>query len=106
MTPQAPVPRFGSLKYTTIRASRYAADGPFRTSAVSFWPRYQRGGYPTGSRIVEDLLKDAEPAIAAMSDPAKTRNLLRLDRQLLELYASRGRPITIYTNRKAALGLK
>ena len=107
MTPQAPVPRFGSLKYTTIRASRYAADEPFRTSGVSFGPsRYQNGGYPTGSRIVEDLLKDAEPAIAAMSDPAKTRNLLRLDRQLLELYASRGRPITIYTNRKAALGLK
>ena len=68
--------------------------------------RCQDGGYPIGSRIVEDLLKDAEPAIASTPDPAKTKNLLRLDRQLLELYASRGRAITIYTNRKAALGLK
>src|SRR6516164_6806197 len=38
---------FGSLNYTTIRASRYAADEPFRTSAVSVGPsRYQNGGYP------------------------------------------------------------
>ena len=57
-------------------------------------------GRPIG--VVEDLLKDARPAIAGTPDPAKTRNLLRLDRQLLELYASRGRAITIYTNRKAA----
>jgi len=41
-----------------------------------------------------------------MPDPAKTKNLRRLDRQLLELRASRGRAITIYTNRKAVLGLK
>jgi hypothetical protein len=68
--------------------------------------RYQNGGYPTGSRIVEDLLKDAEPAIAGMRDPAKTRNLLRLDRQLLELFASRGRNISRYTARKAEFGLK
>jgi hypothetical protein len=32
--------------------------------------------------------------------------LLRLNRELLELYASRGRAITAFTNRKAALGLK
>ena len=68
--------------------------------------RHQDGGYPTGSRIVEDLLKDAEPAIAGTPDPAKTKNLLRLDHRLLVFYASRGRAITIYTNRKAALGLK
>ena len=49
---------------------------------------YQNGGYPTGSRMVEDLLKDAEPAIAGTPDAAKIKNLLRLDRRLLELYAS------------------
>jgi hypothetical protein len=32
--------------------------------------------------------------------------LLRLDRQLLELYASRGRAIAAYTKRKAEFGLK
>ena len=107
MTPQAPVPRVGSLKYTTIRASRYAADEPFRTSGVSFGPsRYQNGGYPTGSRIVEDLLKEAAPAIARMPYPAKIKNLPRLDRQLLELCASRGRNIAGYTKRKAEFGLK
>jgi len=79
-----PVRRFRSLNYTTIRTSRHAADEPFRTSAISLGPsRYQNGGYPTGSRIVEDLLNDAEPAIARMPDPAKTGNLLRLDRRLL-----------------------
>jgi hypothetical protein len=68
--------------------------------------RYQDGGYPTGSRIVEELPKDAEPAIAGTPDPAKIKNLLRLNHELLELYASRGRAITIYANRKAALGLE
>jgi hypothetical protein len=38
-----------------------------------------------------------------MPDPAKTKNLLRLDRRLLELYASRGRAIAVYANRKTAL---
>jgi hypothetical protein len=52
------------------------------------------------------LLKEAAPAIARMPYPAKTKNLLRLDRQLLELYASRGRTMTAYNERKAALGLK
>src|SRR6516164_10972162 len=81
---------FGSLNYTTIRASRYAADEPFRTSAVSFGPSlHQNGGYPTGSRIVEDLLKEAEPAIASTPDPAKTKNLLHLNRELLELHEPR-----------------
>jgi hypothetical protein len=52
------------------------------------------------------MLKEAEPAIAGMPDPEKIKNLLRLDRRLLELYVSRGRAITIYTNRKAEFGLK
>ena len=64
------------------------------------------GGYPIGSRIVEARLKDAEPAIASTQNAAKIRNFLRLDRQLLELYASRGRTMTAYNERKAALGLK
>ena len=82
-------------------------DEPFRTSAVSFGPsHYQNGGYPTGSRIVDAPLKEAEPAIAGTSDPAKTKNLQRLDRRLLELDASRGRAISFYAGRKAALGLK
>jgi hypothetical protein len=59
-----------------------------------------------GPSIVEGLLKEAEPANAATSDPAKTRNLLRLDRELLELYACLGRAITAYTNRNAQLGVK
>jgi hypothetical protein len=45
---------------------------------------------------VEDLLKEAGPAIAGTPDPAKTKNLLRLNRELLELYASRGRAIAAY----------
>jgi hypothetical protein len=63
----------------------------------------QSGTYPTGSQIVEALLKDAGPAIAGM--PAKVRDLLRLDRQLLELYAVRGRNMSAYAARKAELGL-
>jgi hypothetical protein len=107
MASQAPCSKFCSLNYTTIRALRYAADEPFRTSAVSFGPsRYQNGGYSTGSRIVEDLLKEAAPAIAGTPDLSKIRNLLRLDRRLLELYAVRGRAISTYAGRKAALGLK
>jgi len=68
--------------------------------------RHQDGGYPTGSRIVEELLKDAEPAIAGTPDPAKTKNLLRLDRRLLELYAVRGRAIAACAKRRAEFGLK
>ena len=61
---------------------------------------------PDSLRIVEDLLKDAEPAIAGTPNPAKTKNLLRLNRELLELYASRGRAIAAYANPKAEYGLK
>jgi hypothetical protein len=57
---------------------------------------------------VESLVKEAGPAVAAIAQPGeqtKTMSLLRLDRQLLELMAVRGRNITAYANRKAALGL-
>jgi len=70
------------------------------------YSRYQNGGYPSGSAIVDALLRDPEPVVASMRDPANIKNLLRLDRQLLELYASRGRNISRYTARKAELGLK
>ena len=71
-------------------------------SAVLFGPsRYQNGGYPTGPGIVDAMLKEAEPAIAGTPDPAKTKGLLRLNRD-----ASRGRAISFFANRKAALGLK
>jgi hypothetical protein len=58
---------------------------------------------------VEALLKEAEPAVAAIAKPGeqtKIMSLLRLDRQALELMAVRGRNITGYANRKAQLGLK
>jgi hypothetical protein len=57
---------------------------------------------------VEALVKEAEPAVAAIAKPGeqtKIMGLLRLDRQLLELMAVRGRNITGYANRKTALGL-
>jgi hypothetical protein len=44
--------------------------------------------------------------IAGTPDSVKTKNLLRLNRELLELYASRGRNMTAYNERKKALGLK
>jgi hypothetical protein len=58
---------------------------------------------------VEALLKEAERAVAATAKPGegpKILSLLRLDRQLLELMAIRGRNITAYAARKAHLGLK
>ena len=73
-------------------------------SRAASW--YQDGGDPIGSRIVEDLLKVAEPDIASTPDPAKTKNLLRLDRRLLELYAVRGRAIAACAKRRAEFGLK
>jgi hypothetical protein len=54
-------------------------------------------------------LKEAEPAVAATAKPgehARIMSLLRLDRDLLELMAVRGRNMMAYTNRKAQLGLK
>jgi hypothetical protein len=102
-----PVRKSRGFNSTTTRASRHAADEPFRTSAVSFGPtHYQNGGYPTGSCLVEDLLKEAAPAIARMPDPTKTKNLLRLNRELLDFTRAASGPSRSYANRKAALGLK
>ena len=80
-------------------------DFAHRTSAVSFGPsRYQNGGYPTGSRIVEALLKDAEPAITGMRNPEKIRNLLRLDRQFLSCLRAGGEPWRLTPNARPSSG--
>jgi hypothetical protein len=71
--------------------------------------RSETGNYSTGNQVEEALLNEAEPAVAAIAKPSehtKMMSLLRLDRELLELMAVRGRNITAYGNRKAELGLK
>jgi len=68
--------------YQTDTGSLITADDfSDRASAVSVGhSRYQNGGYPRGSRIVKALVTDAAPAVAGIRDPAKIKNLLRLDR--------------------------
>jgi len=68
--------------------------------------RHQNSGYPSDSRIVEALLTDAAPAVAGIRDPAKIKNLLCLDPQLLELYASRVRNMTAYAKPTTEDGLE
>ena len=70
------------------------------------YSRYQNGGYPSGSAIVDALLRDPEPVVASMRDPAKIKNLLCLDPQLLELYASRVRNMTAYAKPNTEDGLE
>jgi hypothetical protein len=92
-------------------AQQVADDFANRTSAVSVpHSRYnrERSGYPTGSAIVEALIREAEPAVNALAEPSerqKVLKLLRLDRQLLELMAVRGQGMTAYAARKRQLGL-
>jgi hypothetical protein len=65
--------------------------------------------YPTGSQILEALLKDAEPAILAHTkagEVQKTRDALKLDRSLLERFTVMGRNITNYQAAKARYGVK
>jgi len=67
------------------------------------YPRLRRAvSYPTGTQLVEALLKDAEPAVAAFASPEKrtTLKLLRLDRQSLEFFAIHGRNMTAYNAAK------
>ena len=55
------------------------------------------------------MLKDAEPAMAAFAGPerqAETMKWLRLDRDLLEYFAVRGRNMTAYNAAKQRYGLK
>jgi hypothetical protein len=86
-------------------AGRVAEDFAYNTSAISMNYSYAKGGQaPTGHSIVEQLLKDAAPALTGMS--AADQQLLRCDRQMLEFYANRGKAITAYAQRKSQLGIK
>ena len=70
--------------------------------------RREHGRNPTGYEIVEALLKDAEPAVAAFAGPerqAETMKWLRLDRGLLEYFAVRGRNMSAYKAAKERYGL-
>jgi len=93
-------------------AQRVAGDFANRASVTSMrHSGYQRamGSYPSGTAIVDALIAEAEPAINAatwIGDRQKTLQLLRLDRQMLELWAARGRNVAAYAARKAQLGLK
>ena len=80
-------------------------DFAHRAPAVSVGhSRCQNGGYPTGSTIVDALLKDADSAIAGMRDPEKIRNLLRLDRQFLSCLRAGGEPWRLTPNARPSSG--
>jgi hypothetical protein len=93
-------------------AQQIADDFGYRASDASLRHstyRPETSNYLTGNQIVEALWKEAEPAVAAIAKPGeqtKMMSLLRLDRNLLELMAVRGRNLTGYANRKSQLGLK
>jgi hypothetical protein len=87
---------------------RRGADLPQAGAAGSPRPITGPGGLPTGAAIVEALLKDVEPAVNRLAKPGEANaiaQLLRPDRNLLELMAARGRNMTAYVNRKRELGL-
>jgi hypothetical protein len=98
-----------STREQSSLAQQVADDFVDRTSGVSLrHAAYRDGGFPNGATIVEALLQDAQPAIRALAKPGeagKLTELLRLDRNLLELYASRGQSMAAYSARKAKLGL-
>jgi hypothetical protein len=91
-------------------AAETAADFAYHASDVSMGYSFARGGVvPTGSQIVEALLRDAEAAVNASVEPGKraeTMKLLRCSRQLLELFAVKGRNREAYARRREQLGLK
>ena len=80
-----------------------------RVSVVHSRPDPATGTKPTGSAIVERLIRDAEPAVRANADdPSEVPELLRLlklDRKALEYFAARGRNLTAYAARRKALGM-
>src|SRR5215813_9021582 len=68
--------------------------------------RRAEGRNPTGYEIVEALLKDAEPAVAAFAGTEKqaaTMKWFRLDRDLLEFFPVHGRNMTAYKAAKHRL---
>jgi hypothetical protein len=111
---QAKIDRLSGLsaREQASLAQQTADDFGYRASDASFRHstyRRETGNYLTGNQIVEALLEEAEPAVAAIAKPGehtKVMSLLRLDRNLWELMAVRGRNLTGYANRKSQLGLK
>jgi hypothetical protein len=85
------------------------ADAPSRVSLRHSAYRREHGRNPTGYEIVEALLKDAEPAVAAFAGPekqAETMKWLRLNRDLLEYFAVRGRNMAAYKAAKERYGIR
>jgi hypothetical protein len=82
-----------------------ASEVSFRHSAYDV----TKGRLPSGDEIHKALMAEAETAVRAfVSDPAEARRQLQAigaDRQLLELFASKGRAMAAYTERKKALGV-
>jgi hypothetical protein len=92
-------------------AREVALDVGENTSDATMNYSFYRHGQPTptGPGIVDQLVKEAEPAITHLIEPAKraeAMKLVRCNRRLLEIYALRGRGMTAYAGRKAAFGLK
>ena len=79
------------------------------TPATARYSLAKNGVYPRGSEILEALLKDAEPAILARM-PAEhrqnMRDVLKLDRGLLERFAVDGRNISGYRVAATRYGVK
>jgi hypothetical protein len=84
-------------------------DAPQLKALLAPYPPEEMVAWPVSrSEQVAALLKEAEVAVNHFVEPgnrADTLKLLRLDRNLLEIYAVRGRNMTSYMQRKAELGL-
>ena len=85
------------------------ADAPQLKAPLAPYPPEEMVAWPVSrSEQVAALLKEAAVAVNAFVEPGKRADTLKrlpLDRQLLELYAARGRNIANYRARKAQLGL-
>jgi hypothetical protein len=93
-------------------SSEVAADLSYRATQASLpYASHNRetGGYMPGTEQLAALVKDAEPAVRLFApdaaSAAKALKLLRADRDLLELFAVRGRNMTRYAARKVELKL-
>jgi hypothetical protein len=68
-----------------------------------------KGRLPWGGEIHKALMAEAETAVRAfVSNPTEARrqlNAIGADRQLLELFASKGRAMAAYTARRQQLGI-
>jgi len=74
-------------------AREVADDFAYRTSDASMnYSYYKNGHTPTGSSIVEALVKDAEPAINHLVEPTKRAEATKLVRHFGQLIARRSNP--------------